>query len=897
MIQSNPNRLKQLLEESQQLTSHITPTDLPALQRGLGQIESESRRLVSRTILEPPGSDAKGHFLLASGGVDPDKLSRAIRSFNLATTFEPVQTIPDTDVEGYLNYQREQLIVNALESGYRETCQDFEVAYESAFQADWQRAKQRLLEELGQPPAQTDRGSGSSGGGRGARASGNDATIDSDRFFAGLGDRSADLGGRRRGSSLQLNPRMQQYAAAVETLNDKRLQHADCTVVAQFEEVARTLSGDDRSQQMITSWNLLSSILDERIVAGGKLDTSSALMEAEFSDAYLHSNYDSLTAVQVRTYLIRGARHYLHEQFVQYVERILAQYPREAQMGGVPSIHNKIQAYLNVKLARSDSSQENLEKNQGQPVWAHMYYLFRAGYPKEALQYALRHENFLVQNERNFLTYLKAYLDDQDHRLPKSLRDRLQGDYQRVAHNAHNQGDPYKLAMLKLIGRCELARKSVPAVVQTTEDYIWLQLMLIRETSSSEEVPDERYTLRDLQKLLLRFGANHFNPNGNNPVLYFQVLLLSAQFEQAVGYLLQLESYRIEAVHFAIALAYYGLIRVTPLDQPMGVLDYLTTVVDAEGHEIYCLNFNKILGDYVYRFGPADAPSALHYVFLLRLHSLLPDKDSARVQHQAALASEAIQGILLDTADYGHLLGEVQRDGSRSEGFLERYQPLLATDPATADTLQLITKQAAENCRRDGRLGEAILLYNMAEEYDTVIALIILQLGEILSNPTERNHLARLGENILDHYLRYPHIQAQISTHHRETCIQILSLLDFMVAHEQGRFDAALLIIEKLDLIPLDADVAVITRRAEQLRDLDEAVSRNFPDILLATMDTLSHLYNQTKQSQFLDATKQSQLALYRKKGRSVMVLAGMIQFRMPPDTYSKLNRLDVFMH
>lgn len=53
----------------------------------------------------------------------------------------------------------------------------------------------------------------------------------------------------------------------------------------------------------------------------------------------------------------------------------------------------------------------------------------------------------------------------------------------------------------------------------------------------------------------------HFNPKGSNPLLYFQVLLLSQQFEKAVHYLLVNEDFRIEGVHFAIALYHYGLLH------------------------------------------------------------------------------------------------------------------------------------------------------------------------------------------------------------------------------------------------------------------------------------------------------------------------------------------------
>jgi len=41
----------------------------------------------------------------------------------------------------------------------------------------------------------------------------------------------------------------------------------------------------------------------------------------------------------------------------------------------------------------------------------------------------------------------------------------------------------------------------------------------------------EKYGLKELGKVLRRFGEGHFSPGGKRPLLYFQVLLLSGQFE------------------------------------------------------------------------------------------------------------------------------------------------------------------------------------------------------------------------------------------------------------------------------------------------------------------------------------------------------------------------------
>jgi nuclear pore complex protein Nup93 len=78
-------------------------------------------------------------------------------------------------------------------------------------------------------------------------------------------------------------------------------------------------------------------------------------------------------------------------------------------------------------------------------------------------------------------------------------------------------------------------------VTNTTEDWTWFQLSLVRESAAGggeEEAPHERYGLRDLGKVLVKFGEAHFDPKGNKPMLYFQVLLLSGQFERVSDLLL-----------------------------------------------------------------------------------------------------------------------------------------------------------------------------------------------------------------------------------------------------------------------------------------------------------------------------------------------------------------------
>lgn len=170
------------------------------------------------------------------------------------------------------------------------------------------------------------------------------------------------------------------------------------------------------------------------------------------------------------------------------------------------------------------------------PIWARLYYLLRIGASSDALSFATENESALSALEKSFLPYLKAYLDSPARRLPKLLRDRFLAEYNQRIRYLSDTSDPYKHALYKLIGRVEINRRNVPGVTQTTEDWLWFQLSLVREPEGgmgvAEEAPHEKYGLRDLAAVLRKFGEQHFDPKGTRPLLYFQVLLLSGQFER-----------------------------------------------------------------------------------------------------------------------------------------------------------------------------------------------------------------------------------------------------------------------------------------------------------------------------------------------------------------------------
>ncbi len=157
-----------------------------------------------------------------------------------------------------------------------------------------------------------------------------------------------------------------------------------------------------------------------------------------------------------------------------------------------------------------------------------MYYLLRCGYFDEALTLLSDHQQSLRRDDWSFPGAFKAYLSSAERRLPKALKDQLYNDFNSHVRNNVNV-DQFKYALYKIVGRLELGRKSLK-VAATTEDWIWLQLSLVREVR--DDSPQEQYDLGDLARLVAKYGSEKFDSGGTRPFAWFNLLLFTAQFEK-----------------------------------------------------------------------------------------------------------------------------------------------------------------------------------------------------------------------------------------------------------------------------------------------------------------------------------------------------------------------------
>lgn len=67
-------------------------------------------------------------------------------------------------------------------------------------------------------------------------------------------------------------------------------------------------------------------------------------------------------------------------------------------------------------------------------------------------------------------------------------------------------------------------------VAKTTEDWIWLNLTMVRE--SKEDASLDKFDLEDFGRQVLDYKAERFDNGGQKPLVWFNLLLFAGQFER-----------------------------------------------------------------------------------------------------------------------------------------------------------------------------------------------------------------------------------------------------------------------------------------------------------------------------------------------------------------------------
>jgi nuclear pore complex protein Nup93 len=760
----------------------------------------------------------------------------------------------NTDIGGYLQAEYEKRVLSAMDKIQQETSRKINDMINAKLAGEWEQRKKLILEG----------GFDSLEGTNASRAL--TKTTSGPLSFAG--------------------PRGIAYAKITKALNEARLKGNRMAVCSAFANELRSTASEGKIEQIASCWDCLSHIEQEE-------QSHNVLLDSHLGEMY-RAAVSSPQNNSWKRALVAGSRKYLELAFNRFIDSTIAMYPRDALLGGRPSSVDRIRAFVSVRIKRLSAGElQKLELTDGLPIWCYIFYLFRCGYLREAYVFACEHEGYLVKSEPNFISYLKAFIETEDNYLSGAIKAQIHSDYsQRLI--VGNQ-DPFKMALLKILGRCDLAKKTLPDVILTTQDYIWLQLWLVKEAADSAATSSQStstaYPLSSLQSMILDLGPAYFNPQGNSPVQYFETLLAVGLFEDAVAYLFD-SAYQADAVHFSLALAYHGTVKVLATPDLLS-LDPLGSVKEPSGQVSRCLNWYKLISTAAKAQVATDPVTAIHYYLLLPLVAHFS------TSRYSTIAQDSIRDVVLAAGSFTTLLGDVTADGLMRPGLIAKFAKLLNLSDERSFILT-VTKSAALRCEKEDKYRDAIHLYNLAGEYEQVLQILAKKMSHTFAQAFLADAFVNaysIAQSVFQFYQQSPSIASKIDHRILDTVRIHLALLEFKRFASEAKWLPALQKSEEIGILPLDANVPTVTVFAERFKSLDDSISVNLAEILLLTMTCIYQLFLEAREQAGTDLGRQQMVTKCRRQSRTLMVFVGMMQYRIAPDICSKLTRMDVVMN
>ena len=564
--------------------------EVPSLQLGLGDISKRIRELGSPQTRRDKAADTKAHYLLAASGVNPGSALRDLNAFNVqASSLPPTTAQPgfDPDSHKYVEQMQQQMTLKMINEGIERANRRFDEYLQEHVEMNWEQQKRRVYEHFGLTPRGIDGDStpnlGNTGGfgrssrrGRGGQESPARSTLS--RSVLGtsgmqksvIGTPTVGTGGQILGDPTDkvvypnlkddrnFRSKQEKLADRVQKLNESRLEEKSYPLIQEFLTVEEG-PGAGTEQHLLDSYKALIEVVEE--------ENSTQFTPRKFAEEYLDENQNSEKSIKCRQRIINGSRRALEKQFFDLLTQNVTKNVKEASLGGAPTRINKVRAYIRVRAARKDLAPDGtfLQRLGDDYCWALIFYLLRSGFYEEAVEYVAENNNPFKTIDRMFATYIANFVKSPDRRLSPAQQTKINNEYMsRMRLAPDNSLDPYRMACYKILGRCELSKRSLDIIGQGVEDWIWLQFCLARESNRAEELATEVYGLREVQETIREIGQRHFSKTSENPTgygTYFYLQILGGMFEHAVEYLYP-HSY-VSAVHFAIALAFYGLLRVS----------------------------------------------------------------------------------------------------------------------------------------------------------------------------------------------------------------------------------------------------------------------------------------------------------------------------------------------
>ncbi|KAK5074930.1 nuclear pore complex subunit [Lithohypha guttulata] len=918
---------------------------LPSMNMDLGDLARKAQELnqKSQRYGQSTARDSRAHYLLSGSGVTPGQAYKEFQKLDTDTVPAATPAPRDFAEEGtaYLKGMqakgREAMLRESMDRVYH----DVDKFIEESLGIDFDEQKQRIMQHFGLMAKDENDLSASTSRSRQSRQSktrrsvfgrsgleksiigASNSVAGSASFFGGPGP-NPPTNLTKNQTVRDLRDKERLFMQKVETLNRKRLDQEQYNIFNEFQEVEKAVPGDV-PKQLIDAYSALKEIAKEG-------PPSKPLRERSYAAEYAQSDQGSSSS-KLKRQILDGARTFLEKSFYQELGELVDRNPHSARIGGMPTVINTVRAYIRVRTEKHDLAPDGAVLEQAGDnndyYWIIVFYLLRSGHVKEAVDYVNGDPAFLSL-DRRFVSYLTAYANSPDRTLSRKFQEMINGEYQQRTRVAPKGTiDPYRIACLKVIGRCDLSQRNLESIGQGVEDWIWLQFALARESGSLDDALTDVFGLEQIAETVTEIGQKHFQKsqveNLNSYGTFFLMQILAGMFERAVDYLHSFNP--VSAVHAAIALDYYGLLRVSDFHTAGNELLTYSTTQQAQ------INFVPLVAYYTTTFRAALPVQAVDYLVLICLNSDLT-RPLGEIMTNAC--HECLRELCLETREFAALLGDIRGDGSRIAGAIEQRASIIRLDNHE-QFLRFITSQAAAVADARGQTADAVLLYHLCDDFDNVIVVlnraladaVAVELGDepmslqplkprnsggstsdtasqasqsnsSLSLTQSTSSPLELAHGITALYNSNAAYFGRISNQNRDTSERLMIMLSARAKIESATNPEYLTALEELNsmkVLPLNTngDIAAIRQLATNFSTLSQLVARCSGLVILWCVKAISAERERIAREGTWGIPGNEDISRLKyqlnQMAKDLMVFAGLVRYKLPGRVYDMLTR------
>lgn len=914
-LNSSTRLLKDLLEAANNLPK-FNNSELGSISLTLNELQKKTQQLRKNTN-ESKDNYTKAHYLLASSGISAEEIENELNSIDIAPAQSTSKESPEPlklllknfqndnqpgNLDNYLNAKKDENILSAIELSLVSAFKDFDQFINQNVSIDWKVRRDDLRRSFGISNTYVSSGD--------AKKSKTSSNISWNKSLPGNYNILTPLQTKTltSSSSRQLSrDKFENHAKIIYQLNEARLQNQYYSLCLSFEELNKS-STDLKSKQIADCWKILSELTNEKFAKVNQ--------EQKFYDIYQNNvNFDSYTQNNqvLHKLVIKNSKQYLEQQFFNYMDEIYTKDDKKSSEFLPANNINKVSYFIN-KIIIKNSDNKLIDKTlniNSVPIWALIFYLLRSGLYNEAVDLVNSNRDSFNKFDKNFPVYISNFIENKGWGLKSDLQIKLSNEFNQQFQYINEDSDdfdPYKYSVYKIIGKCDLSKRSLPRVINLSiEDWLWFHLSIINEfnNEATSSIIYENYTLENLQKKVLGLGPKRFNSSSNNS-LYLKALILTGLYELAVQHTYEYIN-ECDAVHLAIGLSYYGLLKVSSFNNK----DELIIVNSDDEYEI---NFSRLLGSYTRTFKISDPKVASQYLILIAISK------GGKSKEEIAKCHEALRELILVSREFNLLLGELNpENGAKLPGILEKQRSLINLSDLSQFYHQII-EITAVRCEEEGRIFDALTLYQLCQDFDTVVSLTNKLLSEIFAtseldkpliangnysnsdgqtptNDTVDNNIILFSQQIMKTFNNNNMILGKVSPVQKQTNDLLLPIISIRENFYKKNWHQTILEIRNLGLIPIkESDDFFEIRKSVELlgESLDDSIVRVIPSLLIMIMTSISQLSYSLLTRRFEPlANERDELTKLRKVATNCMIYAGMVQYKMPRETYSLLINLE----